>query len=270
MEKTLFVSDLDGTLLLPDKRLSDYTVSTLNRLTAENGLLFSYATARSLVTASIVTKGLSSQIPAIIYNGVFITHKGKTLLSNFFTDGDVRLIKNLAGEKGVSPIVYSFNNGKERFSYIPDLNTSAQNEFAATRNDFRKTPVNTAEELYSGDVFYFTFIGENRALDEIYAALKDRFVCYMQKDIYSGEIWLEITPPGATKANAALKLKKMLDCNKLVVFGDGINDASMFEAADECYAVENADPKLKQLATAVIASNSQNAVAEFICNIYYY
>ena len=48
--KTLYVSDLDGTLLRSDERTSDYTNQVINRLT-EQGMLFSYATARSLVTA---------------------------------------------------------------------------------------------------------------------------------------------------------------------------------------------------------------------------
>lgn len=264
MEKTLFVSDLDGTLLLPDESLSEFTVNTLNKLTSEKGLLFSYATARSFVTASVVTKGLSSDIPAIIYNGTFITHRGEFLVSNFFRDNQVKLIKRIVSEYGVYPIVYSFFNNKERFSYLTSFHTKGQDDFVASRNDFRKTPVKTAKELFAGKVFYFTFIGGGDALTSIYALLKDRFVCYMQKDIYSGEIWLEIMPQNATKANAALKLKEMLGCKKLVVFGDGINDASMFEIADESYAVANAHPKLKELATAVIDSNRENAVAKFL------
>ena len=31
MSKTLYISDLDGTLLLPNATVSDYTVSTINR-----------------------------------------------------------------------------------------------------------------------------------------------------------------------------------------------------------------------------------------------
>lgn len=48
--KTLYVSDLDGTLLRKNETLSTYTIKTINTLTA-SGMLFSYATARSLNTA---------------------------------------------------------------------------------------------------------------------------------------------------------------------------------------------------------------------------
>ena len=47
---TLYVSDLDGTLLRSNAITSDYTNAVINRLT-EKGMIFSYATARSLVTA---------------------------------------------------------------------------------------------------------------------------------------------------------------------------------------------------------------------------
>ena len=48
--KTLYVSDLDGTLLRSDETLSTYTCDVINEL-VEKGMLFSYATARSYHTA---------------------------------------------------------------------------------------------------------------------------------------------------------------------------------------------------------------------------
>jgi hydroxymethylpyrimidine pyrophosphatase-like HAD family hydrolase len=73
--KTLYVSDLDGTLLRRDKTVSAFTVNTINELTAQ-GMLFSYATARSYVTASRLTAGITANIPVIIYNGAFILENG--------------------------------------------------------------------------------------------------------------------------------------------------------------------------------------------------
>ena len=63
--KTLYVSDLDGTLLSRRDRLSPYTVETLNRL-LHAGVLFTYATARSLSSASVVTEGLRMDLPVIV------------------------------------------------------------------------------------------------------------------------------------------------------------------------------------------------------------
>ena len=86
--------------------------------------------------------------------------------------------------------------------------------------------------------------------------------------MYTKEQWLEIMPKNATKANAVLKLKQMLGCERVVCFGDGVNDISMFEIADECYAVENADKRLKDTASAVIGSNDTDGVAHRLLEIF--
>lgn len=264
MNNTLFVSDLDGTLLLPDESLSDYTANILNNLINHHNLKFCYATARSFVTAQKVTKNLTTKAPAIIYNGTFITYKGEFLLSNFFDNNDVDFVKNLALKYNVFPIVYAFKNEKERFAYLSSYHTTGQDSFVNSRNDFRKTLVHSEQELFSGNVFYYTFIGNKDKLKEMYPLCKDRFNCYYQDDIYSGEKWLELLPKTATKANAATKLKGILGCEKIVAFGDGINDIPLFEIADECYAVANADQKLKAVATGIIQSNTNDGVAKFL------
>jgi hydroxymethylpyrimidine pyrophosphatase-like HAD family hydrolase len=51
----LYVSDLDGTLLRSNEVTSEYTNHVINSLVSK-GMLFSYATARSLITAKKVTK----------------------------------------------------------------------------------------------------------------------------------------------------------------------------------------------------------------------
>jgi len=68
---TLYLSDLDGTLLGPNERLSPKTSDVVTRFVRSGGL-FSFATARSLITAQRVTAGLPLELPAIVYNGVFI------------------------------------------------------------------------------------------------------------------------------------------------------------------------------------------------------
>ena len=48
------------------------------------------------------------------------------------------------------------------------------------------------------------------------------------------------------------------------MFGDGLNDLSMFEIADESYAVENACRELKEKATGVIGHHDQESVAQYL------
>lgn len=51
--------------------------------------------------------------------------------------------------------------------------------------------------------------------------------------------------------------------NRMGARGDGVNnDIEMFELADEAYAVENAAPELKAIATGIIAGNKEDGVAK--------
>ena len=264
--KTLYVSDLDGTLLTSEQVTSSFTNETINRL-VESGMLFSYATARSFSTAHKVTAGMSANFPVIVYNGTFIRNNdgGKILLKNLFDKNKAVSIANDLISGGVQPIVYSLIDTTEKFSYIQSKINDAERDFILTRKgDYRDRPIDNFEQLTEGEIFYFTCIDEPEKLEPFYLKYKDEFNCFYQSDIYSGEQWLEIIPKSASKSKAANQLKKLLGCDKLVVFGDGINDIDLFEAADECYAVKNAVDALKQIATGIIASNNDDGVAKFL------
>ena len=263
--ETLYVSDLDGTLMRNDRTLSPYTVDTINTL-VRRGMLFSYATARSHYTAGKITEGLAHTLPVIVYNGTFILENGtqKRLLSNAFTDTEVRYVLEHCTAADVFPFTYAFVEGRERFSYVPEHLSPDMQEFLDMRGaDTRKRPV-TKESLYDGEIFHFVAMDTAEKLFPLYEKFKDTFRCHYGNDLYSGKPWLELHPKNATKANAIRALKKILGCDRIVAFGDGKNDVSMFEIADACYAVENADPALKSIATAVIGSNETDAVAKWL------
>ena len=266
MPKTLYISDLDGTLLTSGQKISEKSLEIINRLTAE-GMIFTFATARSIITARKVTEGLVLRNPVIVYNGAFILDAGtgERLVKNVFTPEEAKEIYGILAEFGICPIVYSIIGDKERFSYIPERLTKGQKNFNDTRRgDPRHRPVSEDGEMLSGEIFYFSCIDEAGTMGEAFDALKERFYCVYGEDIYSGDQWLEILPRSATKANAVIQLKKYLGCDKLVVFGDGKNDILMFQAADQCYAVENADPALKEIADGIIGGNNTDSVAEFL------
>ena len=265
MSKTLYVSDLDGTLLRSNQTLSPYTIQIINDLVAR-GMIFSYATARSLITASSVSKGFLPEIPVIVYNGAFILENGtgKVLHANFFDAEQAKYIYALLQENGASPIVYAYIDGVERFTFCEREISSAAAAFLQTRRDDVRWRTGESETLLDGEAFYFTCIDCEEKLAPLYDALKETFHCVFGPDIYSGDFWLEILPKEATKANAVGVLKDIMGCDKVVVFGDGRNDVSMFRIADACYAVENAEESLKAIATAVIGGNNENGVAKWL------
>ena len=117
-----------------------------------------------------------------------------------------------------------------------------------------------------GNPGYVTIIGNKDETEPLYLRTREYngWECLFQKDVYRDEYWLEIAPRNSTKAKSILKLKEEYGFDKLVVFGDSANDITMFKIADEAYAVSNAVDELKALATGIIGSNEEDAVAVYL------
>lgn len=273
-QKVLYITDLDGTLLHHDERISAWSCDTLNRL-IEKGMLFSYATARSIFTASVVTEGLKPRLPVIVNNGSFLMEPDsrKRILVNQFSREEAKDIYAALCRHQIAPLVDAIIDEHEKFSYHEEAINPALAEFVSARkHDGRDNPLKShsidpeygTSAILQGDVFYFTCIGEEEKLRAAYGELKRAYNCIFQFDIYSNEPWLEIMPHSASKAHAIQQLKELYKCDTVVVFGDGANDIPMFQIADEGYAMANAIDTLKEIATAVIDSNENDGVAKWL------
>ena len=266
MKKTLYVSDLDGTLLNHDSALSDFTASTLNHL-SERGMLFSYATARSYTTAKEVTDKLTARLPVIVYNGVFVLEQGsgKRLWSNAFSQAEASNILDELTAHGVYPVVYALIDDTEKYSYCCDhVDRGVQDLLLAHPNDARERGVDTVQALIDGECFCFACSGEAALMERLYNRFRDRYQCWYFEGANGAYQRLQLRPKDVTKGNAIRMLKAHRGCERVVCFGDGNNDFEMFEVADECYAMENADAGLKARATAVIGSNNADGVAKWL------
>lgn len=266
--RTLYVTDLDGTLLNSSDQISQYSIQTINGLVAK-GMQFTYATARSLVSASVVAKGLSTTIPVIAYNGALIIHPatGEVISSLSFTEDEAGYVSGVLRKKGENPLVYAYVDGVERVSYVRGRENEGIRRYLDVRKgDRRFRPLTDETCLYQGDIFYFTCIADREELLPLYEIFSEdeRFRCTLQQELYRPEYFLEIMPKKASKAEAIKSLKEIWRCERVVSFGDAVNDIPMFEISDECYAVANAMPELKAYATGVIASNDEDGVAKWL------
>ena len=266
--KILYVSDLDGTLMKNDETLSADTIQIINEL-VEKGLSFTYATARSIESARTITSGLNLKLPVITRNGAVLADHatGKHLERELFTEEEVGLIRELLPELPRYGFVSCFL-GEEMHRLYIDGEHSPQLQGYIDYYEENPTvrPVATMAELFCGEPGYVTLIGEKEDIRVLYERVKQYpgWESLFQKDTYREEYWLEICPQNCTKAKTIQKVKERFGYDRLVVFGDGLNDIPMFRMADEAYAVSNALDELKQFATGVIGSNEENAVAEFL------
>ncbi len=267
-EKTLYVSDLDGTLMHKDLKISDFSVKTINALVGK-GVAFTYATARSISSAGTITKDLKLNLPVITRNGAVLAdnNTGKIIEKALFTEKEVEMLKNMLPELPKTGFVscYFGDDMKKVFAdtqHTPEL----QGYLDYYKDDPSVVTVSDLSEMFMGNPGYVTIIGNKVETEPLYLRTREYngWECLFQKDVYRDEYWLEIAPRNSTKAKSILKLKEEYGFDKLVVFGDSANDITMFKIADEAYAVSNAVDELKALATGIIGSNEEDAVAVYL------
>jgi 5-amino-6-(5-phospho-D-ribitylamino)uracil phosphatase len=268
MKKTLIVTDLDGTLLDKNERVSDYSIGVINKL-IDDGIAISYATARGYSTAFSATSELKINIPTIIHNGAFIVKPENGEIINTITFDVLQkgVIEEIIHQTRVQPLVYSIIDGKERISWLKGSESKEIINYISKRDgDARLRKAENIEELYKGTSYYFSLIGEEYNIFQVYQKLKRLEFCnvFFQKELYNDEYWCEVMPLEASKGGAIRRLKKLMGFDYVIAFGDSVNDISMFLEADECYCVEDCLTDLKQYANAVIGSNENNAVAKWL------
>lgn len=267
--KTLYVTDLDGTLMHNDKTLSDFTINALNKL-IDQGMLITYATARTFQSAWEITKDIHFTIPVITRNGTVLANQilKREIEISRFSEREVSKLKNLlTGTIEHIGFVTAYFDGKMIKTYRDvEIRPGFQKYIDEHANDKRMRAIRAEENLFDGDVIYVTLIAEKNELQPIYEKIKSvaDWECVFQKDTNGEEYWLEICPQNATKAKAVLKCKEKLGCDRVVVFGDSINDLSMFAIANEACAVDNGLEEVKEAATVIIPSNESDGVATYL------
>ena len=267
-EKTLYVSDLDGTLMHKDLKISDFSVRTINALVGK-GVAFTYATARSISSAGTITKDLMLKLPVITRNGAVLAdnNTGKIIEKALFTEKEVEMLKEMLPELPKTGFVSCYFGDDMKKVFAGSLHTAElQGYLDYYKDDPSVVTVSDLSEMFMGNPGYVTIIGDKDEIEPLYIRTREYngWECMFQKDIYRDEYWLEIAPRNSTKAKSILKLKEEYGFDKLVVFGDSVNDIPMFKIADEAYAVSNAVDELKALATGIIGSNEEDSVAVYL------
>ena len=268
--KTLYISDLDGTLLNSNCEISQNSVNTLNSL-IDKGINFTVATARTSETVRLLTKDLRINAPAILMNGVAIydLKREKYLSYELLPKNSLEKFFDIIKEHGSWGFLYAVN-GNSLDTYYVNCNTPNSYNYMQERiKKFNKkfTQVEDFSLCAKKDCIYYSVSHKEEFLKPIYEKIRhlEGFSIEYYRDIYNTDFWyLEVCSENASKYNSALKLKKELGFEKIIAFGDNLNDLPLFRAANECYAVMNAKDEVKAKANGVIASNNDDGVANFI------
>ena len=270
--KTLYLSDMDGTLLDSKARLTDKTADILNHLT-DKGMMFTVATARTYASVVPMMKNVNLRYPFVLMNGVciFDPTELKSIRYNCIDSAAGKNILGVFEKNNKYPLMYFEEEGFITVEY-KKLTTKSQEEYVNLGNKMYKKGFRKVDDFDFADknLVYIVTLDKGAEIEKIYneVSKRDDVTVAFYPDNYCDEYFLEIFNNKTSKASAALEVKKMLGVDKIVAFGDNLNDLPLFEVADESYAVSNACDELKAAATGIIGDNDSDAVADFLLERY--
>lgn len=269
-KKTLYISDLDGTLLDKNAELSDFTKRVLCELSAK-GIHLSAATARTSATVSKMLAGTGFDTPVVLMNGVcmYDIEAGRYVFAHMIDmQAKSRLIQSIH-KYSLGGFLYAVDDGILSTYYEKADDRVARSFIEERQIKYGKvfTKVNSFEEILDRNIIYYSIPEKETVLrpaaDEIRTLEGLRAEYY--RDIYDEKyFFLEVCSPLASKHTAVDKIRKNYGFDEIVGFGDNYNDIPLADACDRFYAVENAVDELKSRATGIIGANTADGVAHFL------
>jgi len=263
--KTIYMADLDGTLLRSDGALSDYTKTTLNAL-IERGLQFTVNTSRTPESALSVLKGLNLKLPLILMNGSMFynpeTRETEHLIciEPFAARTAVAVCRRLNFE----PFIFSYKDGGMDLQYI-SCDSPYSKKFLELRGKRYRSCRRVASVNTSGKIPFIALVGDE-SLGELEALLKR--IKGIQTVLFPNEkgdyCFLEIYPEKAGKGDGTKIYKEKYGFQKVVAFGDNLNDIPMLTVADFSVAVANGYADLKKIAHLEIDGCDKDSVANYL------
>ena len=272
---TLFVSDLDGTLLGADAALPDGALDLIRELTSL-GVNLTYSTARTIRSAKFILEGVPFTAPIGLMNGVLLRdmNEGKYVSGALLDAETAEWITTLGGE----PFVYTLTDCDELFTAYRTLKNQYMEDFLRERVDKYSKPFRKLDDFKTlvdegQKIIYFCYLDTEENLSPI----RDKIVqkvnedgsakakCALYPDNYrEGLYYLEVFAPSASKGGVTKKLREITGAKTVVCFGDNGNDLPMFEESDYAFAVHRAPDHVKAAADGVVPSGM--GVLEFIKN----
>lgn len=272
--KHLFVTDMDGTLLNEHSKVSPTSAKIISDLSRQ-GALITVATARTPATVEPLLEDTYTSLPAIVMTGAAMWDRNNRSYVNthpFDGDADHQLLAVMRSE-GIEPFVYTFFDGDP---LLHVFRNSPLSDYDIRFMDERR--VSGLKEFHidrpmpeGGHTMLLFAMGPRERIFAAADKIRALRICSVSAftDIFGEDTGiLELFAPGVSKASAVQALKSQTGADRLIVYGDNLNDLPMMAVADESVAVANALPEVKAAATRVIGSNTADAVARDIMQVY--
>lgn len=233
------LTDLDGTLLTPEKTVSPEDAAAIAEFRRKGGL-FSIATGRGTQASQEFLELLKPDFPAVMYNGALLYDPAKQQI--------VGAAHLPAGTKDIL---------LELMREFPDVGAEVlapDGVFVLQENDYERQHLEithiplvrkTLDEIPPEQCYKSLFAGAPERISAMLEYVKqERFsqVCFTR----SHQWFLEILPHDTSKGSALTKLRRYLPEGIVIgASGDFDNDTAMLLAADVCGCPADSQPSVR-------------------------
>ena len=259
----LLLSDVDGTLVTPDKVLTDRAIAAVAKL-RQAGILFAVTSGRPPRGMSMLIKPLQLTTPIAAFNGGVYVHPDMSVIEQQVIPDDVTpTVIDLLAAHNLDVWIY---RGSDWFLRDPKAPHVAREDFTVK---FDPTVTDNLASVSDGVAKVTGVSDDYDAVQQGVDAVRDRFgdhVSAARSQPYYGDV----TNPHANKGAVAQYLSQtyQIPPEQIATIGDQPNDVLMFAHSGLSIAMGNASHEVQEAARRVTTSNQDegfaNAVERFV------
>ncbi len=253
----LLVSDLDGTLVDKDKRLTAATIAAVDRLRAA-GVGFTVISARPMSGIRPLLEPLKLDGDVAAFNGGIVFRRDGTIVSHVTIPAEIA--------RGVLAMA----DGVDTWVFADDQWYASDGDGPHTQSERRSSAQEPAVVASFDDLLdradKITFVSDDEAAlhalyERVHAAFGERATVAQSQTYY-----LDVTALAANKGDGIAALAKALDVDlaDTAAIGDQANDLPMLARAGLSIAMGNAPDAVKAKAHSTTRANDEDGVAHAI------
>ena len=252
----LVVSDVDGTLLDPDKKLSPGAPAAVQRL-RQAGIRFTIASARPPRLTQALLRDLHITEPSACFNGALLIDPDLNILHELpMTTTDAQTVADYIRKSPLDLWVYS-----DKDWYVSNP-AGAHVEHQEELMQCKATPLLSYD---MSQLHVLKMVGVSDDYDAVARAQidLDNLSSAAVSATCSSPYYLDVTQADANKGTVILMLSKMLNIptEQIATIGDMPTDVLMFRKSGISIAMGNATDEVKAQATYVTRSNMEDGFA---------
>jgi Cof subfamily protein (haloacid dehalogenase superfamily) len=252
----LVLSDVDGTLVTKDKRLTPGVLAAVHRLD-EAGIGFTIASSRPPLGIRMLIEPLKLKLPFAAFNGGTVLTPGlEALEEHFVAEEAASTTIRVLAEFGVT--IWVFADG---LWYVNDVHGDYV-ELEQKTIQAAPTLVPDFDAILARAGKIVGACRDFERLDRCEAAVRAALGA-TARAARSQRYYLDITPAGLDKGSVVDILSRRLSIptGAIATIGDMDNDVPMFRRSGFGIAMGNASEAVKRLANAVTTSNEEDGFA---------